>query len=135
MSEPEKTDAIMSGIRVRLKTPAGNLHVVISVDVKTGRELEVFAQVGKAAGLPASNLEALCRMISLFLRIGGSLEEAQNQLEGICAGEEHTVLTREGRVTSVADGLGKVFRRYLELKKKKGLEALLTGEAEVEEGG
>jgi hypothetical protein len=131
--EPVKTDAIMSGIRMRLKTPAGNLHVIISVDMKTGREMEVFAQVGKAAGMASGNLEALCRITSLFLRTGGSLDEAREQMEGICANEEHSVLTKEGRVTSVADGLGKIFKRYLMLKEEKGLTALIAGEAEIEE--
>jgi len=125
--EPVETPEMLSGVRLNQRTPVGNVHVLIVVDVKTGKELEIFAQVGKSAGLPSSNLEALCRMISLFLRIGGTLAEVQKQLEGICANEEHTVLTKEGKVTSVADGLGKAIRRYRKLKEKHGLPVLLTG--------
>ena len=83
MPEPLKTPEMLSGIRIRQKTPDGaqsatHMHVVIVVDVKTRREVEVFAQVGKSGGLPASSLEATCRMVSLFLRIGGSLEAVTN---------------------------------------------------------
>lgn len=130
--EPVKTSEVLSAVRIRQKAPCGHMHVVITVDPKTGQELEVFAQVGKSGGLPVSSLEAICRIVSLFLRIGGSLEAVREQLEGIGATHDHTVLTKEGVVTGLGDALGKAIKRYLAFKAKHGLEAILTGEVDFD---
>jgi ribonucleoside-diphosphate reductase alpha chain len=137
MPEPLKTPEMLSGIRIRQKTPDGaqsatHMHVVIVVDVKTRREVEVFAQVGKSGGLPASSLEATCRMVSLFLRIGGSLEAVKEQLEGIGSTHDNTVLTKEGVVTSLGDALGKAISRYLAARDKFGIDSILLGEVDFE---
>ena len=60
------------GLRIRQMPPFGNMHVKITVDPRTDRELEVFAQLGKGGDVATSDLEAICRMISLWLRAGGS---------------------------------------------------------------
>jgi len=121
-----KTAEVLSAIRIRQKAPTGHMHVTIAFNPKTGRELEVFAQIGKAGGVPAGNLESVCRMISLFLRIGGSLDQVVDQLEGI--GSNLQVPSKHGTVMSMGDALGKAIRRYLEAKQVHGLEAMLTGE-------
>jgi len=131
-TDPVKTSEVLSAVRIRQKAPCGHMHVVITVDPKTGQELEVFAQVGKSGGLPVSSLEAICRIVSLFLRIGGSLEAVQEQLEGIGATNDHTVHTKDGIVTGLGDALGKAIRRYMEFKAKHGLEAILTGEVDFD---
>ena len=133
--DPIKTSEVLSGVRIRQKTKAGHMHVVVAVDPKTGRELEVFAQVGKAGGIPGSNMEAICRMVSLFLRIGGSLEAVIEQLKEIGSNNEQVILTKEGQVTSLGDALSKALQRYLDAKAKHGLKALLTTNIlDVEEG-
>jgi ribonucleoside-diphosphate reductase alpha chain len=43
---PVKTSPVLSAIRIRQKTPAGHMHVIIAIDPKSRRELEVFAQIG-----------------------------------------------------------------------------------------
>ncbi|MBI3819312.1 MAG: vitamin B12-dependent ribonucleotide reductase [Planctomycetes bacterium] len=128
---PVRLPEIMPSLRIRQMTPFGNMHVKISVDPKTDREREVFAQLGKGGDIANSDLEAICRMISLFLRCNGSLEMVVNQLDGI--GSSLSIPSRDGRILSLADGLAKALTRYLAAKKKYTLRALLLGEVSAEE--
>jgi ribonucleoside-diphosphate reductase alpha chain len=123
---PISLPAIMPCVRVRQLTPFGNMHVKISVEGGSGIEREVFAQLGKGGDLANSDLEAMCRMLSLFLRCGGTLALAVQQLEGI--GSSLSVPSRDGRIMSLADGLSKALRRYMRAKQKHGLRAILLGE-------
>ena len=124
--QPVKLPEIMSGLRIRQMTPFGNMHVKVSVDPQSGREREVFAQLGKGGDVANSDLEAVCRLLSLWLRSNGSLLTALRQLEGI--GSSLSVPTKDGRIMSLADGLAKALLRYLAAKKQYGLRALLLGE-------
>ncbi|HMQ16083.1 MAG TPA: adenosylcobalamin-dependent ribonucleoside-diphosphate reductase, partial [Phycisphaerae bacterium] len=45
--EPIDLPEILSSFRMRQMTPFGNMHIHITVDPRSGRELEVFAQLGK----------------------------------------------------------------------------------------
>lgn len=127
---PARLPEIMPSLRVRQFTPFGNMHVKISVDPKTEKEMEVFAQLGKGGDVANSDLEAICRMLSLFLRCGGSMTLAMKQLDGI--GSSLTIPTKEGRIMSLADGLSKAVRKYLNAKNQFGLKALLLGETTPE---
>jgi ribonucleoside-diphosphate reductase alpha chain len=118
---------IMPSLRIRQMTPFGNMHVKISVDPTQNKEREVFAQLGKGGDVANSDLEAICRLLSLWLRSNGSLELAMKQLEGI--GSSLSVPTRDGRIMSLGDGLAKALQRYLDVKRQHGLEALLLGRA------
>ena len=108
-------------------TPFGNMHVKVSLDPISGREREVFAQLGKGGDVANSDLEAICRILSLWLRSNGSLDLALRQLEGI--GSSLSVPTKDGRIMSLADGLAKALSRYLAAKEEHGLHALLLGTA------
>ncbi|HKX45933.1 MAG TPA: adenosylcobalamin-dependent ribonucleoside-diphosphate reductase, partial [Planctomycetota bacterium] len=123
--QPVKLPEIMPSLRIRQMTPFGNMHVKVSVDPLSNREREVFAQLGKGGDVANSDLEAICRLLSLWLRSNGSLETALRQLEGI--GSSLTVPTKEGRIMSLADGLATALHRYLAAKSEFGLEALLLG--------
>jgi ribonucleoside-diphosphate reductase alpha chain len=123
--QPIRLPEIMPSLRIRQMTPFGNMHVKVSVDFAAGREREVFAQLGKGGDVANSDLEAICRLLSLWLRSNGSLDTALKQLEGI--GSSLTVPTKDGRIMSLADGLARSLRRYLAAKKEYGLEALLLG--------
>jgi len=123
--EPIRLPEIMPSLRIRQMTPFGNMHVKVSVDPTSAREREVFAQLGKGGDVANSDLEAICRLLSLWLRSNGSLDTALKQLEGI--GSSLTVPTKDGRIMSLADGLARSLRRYLAAKKEYGLEALLLG--------
>jgi len=125
---PIRLPEIMSCLRIRQMTPFGNMHVKVSVDPVSGREREVFAQLGKGGDVANSDLEAICRILSLWLRSNGGLELAVKQLDGI--GSSMTVPTKDGRIMSLADGLARALRRYMEAKRKSGLRALLLGDME-----
>ncbi len=129
--EPQPLPDIVSGVRVRQLTPFGNMHVNITVDPRQGRELEVFAQLGKGGDLANSDLEAICRMISLWLRAGGDLTQVIKQLAGI--GSSLQIPTRAGRIMSLGDGLAKALRRYQRAKERHGLTALLLGRVDPAE--
>jgi len=122
---PIKLPEIMTALRIRQMTPFGNMHVKVTVEPVSGREREVFAQLGKGGDVANSDLEAICRILSLWLRSNGSLDTAVRQLSGI--GSSLSVPTKDGRIMSLADGLATALRRYLEVKGKHGLEPLLLG--------
>jgi ribonucleoside-diphosphate reductase alpha chain len=123
--EPATLPEIIPAIRIRQLTPFGNMHINITVDPVTERELEVFAQLGKGGDLANSDLEAICRMISLWLRSGGSLHHVVNQLHSI--GSSLQVSTKEGKIMSLGDGLARGLRKYMRAKQDLGLLSLLTG--------
>jgi ribonucleoside-diphosphate reductase alpha chain len=128
---PRDLPEIVSGLRVRQMTPFGNMHVNITVDTRTGRELEVFAQLGKGGDLANSDLEALCRMISLWLRARGSLKQVIHQLKDI--GSSLQVSTRDGKIMSLGDGLARALLKYQRAKTHFGLRDLLLGEVDFSE--
>ncbi|MCH7994335.1 MAG: vitamin B12-dependent ribonucleotide reductase [Planctomycetes bacterium] len=124
--QPSVLPEIAAGIRIRQLTPFGNMHINITVDPKTDRELEVFAQLGKGGDLANSDLEAICRMISLWLRSGGSLIHVIRQLHSI--GSSLQVHTKEGKIMSLGDGLARALQRYMQAKDEVGLRGLLLGD-------
>ena len=130
---PAVLPEITSGVRVRQLTPFGNMHINITVDPKTQREMEVFAQLGKGGDLANSDLEAICRMVSLWLRAGGSLDHVIRQLHG--SRPSLQVHTKEGRIMSLGDGLARALRRYTQVKDRFGLHALLLGDANMDSLG
>jgi ribonucleoside-diphosphate reductase alpha chain len=127
--EPRDIPEIVSGLRIRQLTPFGNMHVKITVDPRNGRELEVFAQLGKGGDLANSDLEAICRMISLWLRSGGSLNHVIRQLKDI--GSSLQVPTKEGKIKSLGDGLARALMKYRRAKEKFGLRDLLLGDYDL----
>jgi len=129
--EPHDIPEIVSGLRIRQMTPFGNMHVKITVDPRTGRDLEVFAQLGKGGDLANSDLEAICRLISLWLRAGGTLKHVVRQLKDI--GSSLQVPTRDGKIMSLGDGLSRALMRYQRAKDRFGLRALLLGECDLSE--
>lgn len=130
---PRELPAITSGIRIRQQTPFGNMHIQITVDPHSERELEVFAQLGKGGDIATSDLEAICRMISLWLRAGGSLTHVIKQLSGI--GSSLQIATRHGRIMSLPDGLAQALKRYSRAKERCGIKAMLLGDLEAMEKG
>ncbi|MCG3138193.1 MAG: hypothetical protein HJJLKODD_02054 [Phycisphaerae bacterium] len=129
--EPRDLPEIVSGLRIRQMTPFGNMHVKITVDAQAGKELEVFAQLGKGGDLANSDLEAICRMVSLWLRGGGSLKHVINQLKGI--GSSMQVPTKDGRIMSLGDGLAQALIKYQKAKEYFGLDDLLLGRVDLKE--
>ncbi|MDP6963277.1 MAG: adenosylcobalamin-dependent ribonucleoside-diphosphate reductase [Planctomycetota bacterium] len=128
---PVPLPEMMPSMRIRQITPFGNMHVKITVDAQHEREMEVFAQLGKGGDTTNSDLEAICRMMSLFMRSGGEISYVIRQLKGI--GSSLAIPTRDGRVMSLADGLATALERYIAAKQAFGLRSLLLGEIDPEE--
>jgi ribonucleoside-diphosphate reductase alpha chain len=124
-ARPMKLPDVIPSVRLRQPTPFGNMHLHISVDPATGREREVFAQLGKGGDLANSDLEAICRLVSLLLRSDGDIRTVIDQLEGI--GSSLSVPSKNGRVKSLGDGLARALRDYVFAKERNGLEAILSG--------
>ena len=122
---PMRLPEVIPSIRLRQATPFGNMHLHISVDPETGLEREVFAQLGKGGDLANSDLEAICRLVSLILRSDGDIRTVIDQLEGI--GSSLSVPSKDGRIKSLADGLAQALAKYLAAKQREGLGALLSG--------
>ncbi len=127
--EPADLPEIVSGFRIRQMTAFGNMHVKITVDPRSERELEIFAQLGKGGDVANSDLEGICRPASLWLRAGGSLKHLIKQWEGI--GSSLQIPTRAGRVMSLPDGLACALKKYVRAKDRFGLRALLLGEVDL----
>ena len=128
-ARPVTLPDIMPAVSVKQITPFGNMHVKIVVDPESERELEVFAQLGKGGDIACSDLEAMCRLMSLYLRVNGSLDDIVGQLADI--GSSLTIPTKDGRIASLADALSKAIRKYQEAKKIDGLESLLLGRSDL----
>ena len=111
---PAKLPEMMPSVRIRQTTPFGNMHVQVSYDPGTGAPREVFAQLGRAGDVANSDLEGICRMVSLWLRANGSMEMAVKQLKGI--GSSLSVPTRDGRIMSLPDGLACALQKYMDSK-------------------
>jgi len=126
--KPMKTPAMLPAIRIRSKSQFGHLHITIVIDAKADRELEVFAQLGRAGELTYSDIEGMCRLASLYLRAGGLLDDIVHQLIGI-----GSTLSSDTAKVSIANSLGEAPNRYLEFKMKFGMKALLFGEVEIPE--
>ena len=124
-ARPLKLPEVIPSVRLRQPTPFGNMHLHISVDPESGREREVFAQLGKGGDLANSDLEAICRLISLLLRLDGDIQTVIDQLDGI--GSSLSVPSKDGRIKSLGDGLAQALRKYLDAKEREGLPALLSG--------
>lgn len=85
----------------------------------------MFAQLGKGGDLANSDLESICRLVSLLLRTGGELHTVIDQLDGI--GSSLSVPSRDGRIKSLGDGLARALRNFVTVKERDGLDAILSG--------
>ena len=97
-------------VRTKIPTQWGNVHLIIVSD-DNGKEMEIFAQLGKAGDLIAADIEGLCRIASLYLREGGTIDQVIKQWEDI--GSSHATMPGQyGKITSLPDALAKCLKKY-----------------------
>lgn len=113
----KKVTDVYPAFRTQIKTQYGNLHVCIVLDEDGKTEREIFAQLGKAGDIIAADLEAICRVASLSLRNGVSLEKVIDQLKDI--GSTHVLPSAHGKIVSMPDALAKALQKYA-LRQREG---------------
>ncbi|MEO8065420.1 MAG: adenosylcobalamin-dependent ribonucleoside-diphosphate reductase [Candidatus Doudnabacteria bacterium] len=112
---PRKRPDVMEGSTYKVATAYGNLYVTVNED-EYG-PFEVFSQLGKAGGFFGAQTEAICRMISLALRSGISLQDVTEQLKGI-RGPDPMFHNGE-KILSLPDAIANVLENHLKRGQKE----------------
>lgn len=101
-----------AGFTKTLQTPFGKMHVTIN-EIAKGLPIEVFTTIGKAGSDITADAEAIGRLISLSLQLGGHVSLITHTLRGI--GGSSTVGFGPNRVASMPDAIAKFLEeKYLE---------------------
>ncbi len=117
-AEPTVTEAsasykrppVLTGKTYRMQTGCGYLYVTINQ--REDHAFEVFLSLGKSGGCPASQLEAVGRLLSASLRAGVPLGLLMKQLKGIRC--PRPVWVEGGKqVLSCADAIGIAMAAHL----------------------
>lgn len=80
--EPRVRPAELRSRTTRVPRHGGHLFITVTYDV-AGQPFEVFTTVGKAGSEERANAEAVSRLVSLWLRAGGTVDAVVKQLAGI----------------------------------------------------
>ncbi len=116
----------------KLQTEMGNLYVTVSTD-EDGEPFEVFGWLGKGGSFQHGVTELACRLISLHLRRGTSLEEIIDQCQGIAEMQPFFNTMPDGKsvaVLGLGDGIAHILKAHLRAREER--EAETAQEAAIE---
>lgn len=106
--KPKPRPQVTKGETHRIETGYGTMYVTINED-ENGLH-EVFGTVGKSGGFTESMVEALCREISLALRVGADVDEVIDQIEDIRS--PRPSWDNGEQIQSIPDGIATALDRY-----------------------
>ncbi|MEK6936065.1 MAG: adenosylcobalamin-dependent ribonucleoside-diphosphate reductase [Nanoarchaeota archaeon] len=129
--EPIDLPGLLPTIRIKQKSPFGNLHMNISYDPATKRPYEIFGTLGKAGEETNATLEGVCRLASLYLRDAGNIEDIISQFDGI--GTKDSLASRDGQVTSIPQSFATGLKRYRILVERGLIDEIVKGKVDLEE--
>ncbi len=129
---PEDIPDIMPSLKLKQKTPFGQMHANLTIDPTSGKPYEIFAQVGKGGDIAHADLEAICRLASISLRSNTSPWSVVEQLEGI-GSTVSSGMSREGEISSLGDAVSRVLKKYMLAVEQYGVEDILTGKINYKE--
>ncbi len=97
-------DRLLNGQTMKVRLPEGSLYVTANFDAVSIRE--VFINLGKSGQEEKSYTEAIGRLVSKYLQIGGNVEEVVASLKGIKSSSS-IAWDRGMKIYSVPDAIGK----------------------------
>ena len=127
INNPMKLPNILPTIKIRERTPFGNLHVHISVDPRLAYlPVETFGSLGNAGSTEQADIEAIGKLTSMHLRAKGKSEKVIEQLIKIGSGVT-TLPSRSGATQSIAMGFAKALLKFNIARENYSIEEVLTG--------
>jgi len=107
---PKPRPEVLTGQTYKVKTGYGNLYVTINND-ENSEPFEIFATIGKSGGFFQEQSEGICRLISLALRAGVSVDDIIKDLKGIRG--PMPIMTNKGTVLSLPDAIGQILDEHM----------------------
>lgn len=103
--EPWKRTRLLIGQTVKIQMPQGALYITANMD-ENGIMREVFINLGKTGSEEKSYAEAIGKLISKYLQLGGDVSEVIDSLKGIRSNA--SVVWDQGmKIYSVPDSIAK----------------------------
>ncbi|MDO8429948.1 MAG: adenosylcobalamin-dependent ribonucleoside-diphosphate reductase [bacterium] len=107
---PKPRPEVLNGQTYKVKTGYGNLYVTVNND-ENREPFEIFATIGKSGGFFQEQSEGICRLISLALRAGVSVDDIIQDIKGIRG--PMPVMTNKGTVLSLPDAIGQILEEHM----------------------
>ena len=124
---------VLPSSTTKLNTEHGTLYVTVSLD-EDGEPFEVFGHIGKAGSFTAGVTELACRLISLHLRRGTSLDEIIDQCRGIQEMQPWPNQLADGThvfVLGLGDGIAHILKLHLKEREERAREEAEEAEAKA----